>query len=122
MRKKCLVVEDVPMIRRIIEMMMGRFECEVSVASDGAMALSVCKVLVPDLILLDWAMPNMDGLTFVSELRRMQAGNKPKIVMCTVKSRSQHSSMAMAAGVDEYIEKPFNIEKLTEVLMRLGFC
>jgi DNA-binding response OmpR family regulator len=52
----------------------------------------------------------------------MQEGNKPTIVMCTVKSRSQHISMAMAAGIDEYIEKPFNIDKLTEVLMRLGFC
>ena len=120
LRKRCLVVEDVPMIRRIIEMMMARFRCDVIVASDGERALAVCRVAMPDLILLDWSMPNMDGLTFVAELRRLEGGDKPKIIMCTVNRQNHHITMALAAGVDEYIKKPFNIDRLSEKIGKFG--
>jgi two-component system chemotaxis response regulator CheY len=108
------------MIRRIIEMMMGRFQFDVIPASDGAMALAACRIAMPDIILLDWSMPNMDGLTFVTELRSMPDGKKPKIIMCTVNRLNHHITMALAAGVDEYIKKPFNIDRLAEKLERVG--
>ncbi len=116
---KCLIVEDAPMIRRIIEMMMGRLNFHVTAANDGVMALEACTAALPDIILLDWSMPKMDGLTFVAELRRLPGGDRPKVIMCTVNNEAHHIARATEAGVDAYLAKPFQVDDIVSTLETL---
>jgi two-component system, chemotaxis family, chemotaxis protein CheY len=63
---------------------------------------------MPDVILLDWNMPVMDGLEFLGALRKMPGGTAPKVVFCTTENEVGHIARAMHAGADEYIMKPFD--------------
>ena len=102
--------------RKIVESMgFGVFEGE-----NGQEALARCKAIMPDLILLDWDMPVMSGIEFVSALRALPGGTKPKVVFCTSKSSALDIHKGIDAGADEWIVKPFNEAnlkaKLTSVL------
>jgi two-component system chemotaxis response regulator CheY len=74
---------------------------------------------MPEVILLDWNMPNMTGVEFLRALRRGRGGDKPVVLFCTTENDSAHISEALSAGANEYIMKPFDrgiIEtKLAEV-------
>ena len=64
---------------------------------------------MPDVILVDWRMPKMDGLEFVGRLRRMPGGDA-KVLYCAVEGDAGHVARAKRAGVDDYIMKPFDAE------------
>jgi two-component system chemotaxis response regulator CheY len=90
--------------RRIFEGM----QFETAEADDGEKALAACSFLMPDLILVDWNMPVLDGFGFMRALRKMPGGRKPKVLFCTTENDVAHIARAMHAGADDYIMKPFN--------------
>jgi len=75
---------------------------------------------MPDLILLDWNMPVMSGVEFVSALRQEQASLRPKVVFCTSNADSDHIRKGIEAGADEYVIKPFDQPTLQGKLARIG--
>lgn len=79
-------------------------------ASDGQDALSKVDAFLPDVILVDWDMPNMDGLTFVREYR--SRNGKTPIIMVTLEASRDRVLQAIEAGVDDYIVMPFTPELL----------
>jgi two-component system, chemotaxis family, chemotaxis protein CheY len=116
----CLVVDDSKIIRTVHAKLMAQLGFRVSAAADGAMALESCRATMPDIILVDWNMPVMDGLTFVHLLRALPNGGLPKVLLCTIESDLDHITRAVAEGADEYIMKPFDIHILASKLMRVG--
>ncbi|MBY0407709.1 MAG: response regulator, partial [Rickettsiales bacterium] len=92
----------------------------VSEAEDGVQALSMCQAEKPDLILLDWHMPNMDGLEFVKALRALPDGSKPKVIFCTTESDVNHIMQAIQSGADEYVMKPFDAEIIRGKLQQIN--
>ncbi len=108
---KLLVVDDSATMRKII---CGTLEqlgySDIAQASDGQVALDECSKATPDLILLDWNMPNMDGLTFVKTYRG--AGAKTPIIMVTTEAEKAKVVAAIKAGVNNYVVKPFTPETL----------
>jgi two-component system chemotaxis response regulator CheY len=68
--KTCLVVDDSPTVRRVLHRMLEPLPFAVAEAGDGRAALDLCRERLPDAILLDWNMPVMDGLAFLTALRR----------------------------------------------------
>ena len=76
------------------------------------MALALCVKHLPDAILLDWNMPNMNGLEFLHELRQVPGGDRPIVVFCTTENDIEHIQEAITAGANEYIMKPFDSEIL----------
>src|SRR6185369_15201631 len=92
--KRCLVVDDSRVIRKVARRIIEGLGFEVLEAEDGVQALSECKKQFPDGILLDWNMPNMDGYDFLRTLRRMPGGDKPKVVFCTVENDIAHIARA----------------------------
>ncbi len=105
---QALVVDDSAVIRKVARRIFEGMQFETSEAEDGQKALSACAYAMPDLILLDWNMPVMDGFAFMRELRRMPGGFKPKVVLCTSENDPAHIARAMHAGADDFILKPFN--------------
>ena len=71
-------------------------------------ALAFCRTAMPEAILLDWSMPNMDGLEFVSRLRDEPNGGLPVVVFCAAENEPARIAEALAHGADEYIMKPFD--------------
>lgn len=108
--KQCLVVDDSRVIRKVARKILEELQFDIAEAEDGKIALDHCRKMMPDAILLDWNMPNMNGLEFLRALRREAGGEKPVVVFCTTENDINHITEAMTAGANEYIMKPFDRE------------
>ena len=85
-------------------------------------ALTACAFLMPDIILLDWNMPVMDGFAFLRELRKMPGGRKPNVLFCTTENDVAHIARAMHAGADDYIMKPFDRDIMKAKIEEIGLA
>lgn len=106
--KTCLIVDDSTTVRAAIRTMAQGAGLRVDEAADGAEALARVADVMPDVIILDWNMPVMDGLTCLKEFRRLYPGAGTRVVMCTTESELDRIQAALDCGVDEYLIKPFD--------------
>jgi two-component system chemotaxis response regulator CheY len=118
---KILAVDDSPTMRRIIINTLKRAGyTDVTEASDGKDALAKMKVNSFDIIITDWNMPEMDGLTFVMNIRKIPEFKSLPVLMVTTRSVQEDIVEAIRAGVNSYIVKPFTPDtlkaKIAEVL------
>jgi two-component system chemotaxis response regulator CheY len=118
--KTCLVVDDSSVIRKVARRIHEGMHFEITEAEDGAEALGKCQEQLPDVVLLDWNMPNMDGMQFLRTLRKMPGGDKPKVVFCTTENDVAHIARALHAGANEYIMKPFDKDIVTAKFQEVG--
>jgi two-component system chemotaxis response regulator CheY len=108
---RVLVVDDSKTMRSIHRSVLNQIgPTEVEEACDGQDALSKAAAFNPDLILLDWNMPNMDGFTFLKTYRGQ--GNNTPIIMVTTEANKPNIIEAIKAGVNDYIVKPFTPDML----------
>ncbi len=106
--KKCLIVDDSRVVRKVSGRIVRDLNFEVSEAGDGAEALEHCRVSMPDAVLLDWNMPVMNGLDFLRALRREPNGKDPVVVFCSTENDADHIGEALRTGADEFVMKPFD--------------
>lgn len=118
--KNCLIVDDSSVIRKVARRILEDLSFDITEAEDGQIALNECQEKMPDAILLDWNMPVMDGLEFLSELRNMPDGEKPRVVFCTTENDVGHIARAIRAGANEYIMKPFDREIMQAKFQEVG--
>ncbi|PLX35802.1 MAG: two-component system response regulator [Hyphomicrobiales bacterium] len=116
----CLVVDDSSVIRKVARRILEDLDFSISEAADGQQALDQCKADMPDAILLDWNMPVMDGLEFLTNLRKQPGGEGPKVVFCTTENDVAHIARAIRAGANEYIMKPFDREIVEAKFQEVG--
>lgn len=110
---RILLVDDSRTIRNIQKNVLRQLGYEdVIEAEDGVQALARYGEQVPDLMLVDWNMPNMDGITLVRKIRE-QDKNVP-MIMCTTEAEKTRVIEALKAGVNNYVVKPFTVESLGE--------
>jgi two-component system chemotaxis response regulator CheY len=118
---KALVIDDSRTMRRIVSRILIDFGYEVTEAADGQQALdALTNAPLPDLACIDWNMPVMDGLTFVSRVRADQRLRGITLLMVTTESEYGQIVRALAAGAHEYLIKPFTPDALQEKLAILG--
>ncbi len=117
---KCLIVDDSRVIRKLATRMMSTLDIETSEAENGAEAFESCAAAMPDVVLLDWNMPVMNGLEFLKKLRASDLTPQPKVLFCTSETEFARIAEAISAGADEYIMKPFDEEILTSKLKMIG--
>ena len=103
-----LVVEDEEHIRRVLEYNLRLDGFEVHQAGDGPRAIELAKELQPDVILLDWMMPDMDGLEVLSKLKQDKTAENIPVFMLTAKGMMADVGRALCEGADDYITKPFD--------------
>lgn len=116
----CLVVDDSSTVRRMVGALLTRLGLAAREAQDGSLALTACREQMPDVILLDWHMPVMDGLAFLHELRALPGGAEPKVIFCTSVNQASAIIEALSAGADEYVMKPFDEAILRQKLQQVG--
>ena len=116
-----LVVDDSRAMRSILTRLLNGLGFDVAQAGDGSEALSVLESGTrPDVILVDWNMPVMDGLTFIKEVRAREELRDISLMMVTTESEQGQIVRAIAAGAHEYVIKPFTDEVIAEKLALLG--
>ncbi len=118
--RTCLIVDDSRIIRKVARRIVEGLGFEVDEAADGSEALAFCGGVIPEVILLDWSMPVMDGMTFLRRLRALPGGMAPKILFCTIETRAERIAEALSAGADDYVMKPFDGEILTSKFAEVG--
>jgi DNA-binding response OmpR family regulator len=111
-----LVVEDEAHIRRVLEYNLKLDGFEVYLAEDGATGLRLAREKNPDVILLDWLMPEMNGLAVLTELRGENATEHIPVFMLTAKGMLNDVTQAFEAGADDYITKPFDPMQLGKTI------
>ena len=114
-RAHILVVEDVAMMRRLVELALGRAGYEVSGAADGAQALQHLVGRRVDAVVLDIDLPDMDGFTVAARLRTMAGRTIPVIFMTTFGAPEMAAKVA-AAGSAVLLVKPFSLGDLLQTL------
>ena len=118
-----LVIDDESKIRRFVCQSLEREGFDVASAGDGEEALEVFEALSekPDLVIVDYMMPEMDGLDFLEEFRK--SASTP-VIFLSARSETSVKTKALEAGADDYVVKPFSVEELTArvkaVLRRVG--
>ncbi len=111
-----LVVEDEEHIRQILEYNLKLDDFDVRVAENGVTALEKVRQNKPDLILLDWMMPEMDGLQILSELKNDSTTEDIPVFMLTAKGMMSDVGRALYEGANDYITKPFDPMELGKVI------
>ena len=107
-----LIVEDEP---PLVEMLKYNFESagfRTSVATDGQEALFQAEELTPDLILLDWMLPEYSGIEICRKLRDREATKSVPIIMLTARSEEDDRILGLNSGADDYVVKPFSPKEL----------
>ena len=102
-----LIADDDPITRKIVEHTLTRWHHTVSVAPDGAVALEMYRQNEDiEMVILDWGMPNLDGLAACKAIRTIHRPCSPYIIMLTSKTGKDFVVRAFEAGVDDYLTKP----------------
>jgi two-component system chemotaxis response regulator CheY len=118
---QALVIDDSRTMRRIVGRILTDNGFEVIEAAHGQEALDLLgSGPVPELACVDWNMPVMDGLTFVTQVRKQPEWRSMTLMMVTTESEHGQIVRALAAGAHEYLIKPFTAGALAEKLSMLG--
>jgi two-component system KDP operon response regulator KdpE len=104
-----LVIDDEPQILRALRTILTAKHFRVSVAGRGEEGLAIAAAEAPDVIILDLSLPDMDGVEVCSRLREW---TQTPIVVLSVRDGERDKVMALDAGADDYLTKPFGIEEL----------
>jgi two-component system response regulator MprA len=109
MSNRVLVIEDEDRIRQFLQRGLAYENYRVDVAPDGPAGLSLARENPPDIVILDWMLPGMDGLEVC---RRLRAAGPVPILMLTAKDTVSDRVMGLDAGADDYLVKPFAFDEL----------
>ena len=107
-----LVVEDEPVTQKLIAANLERAGHRVMRAASVPEAMASIREVVPDLVLLDWILPNATGVSFARQLRTDQRTRDIPIIMLTGRSQETDKVTGLEAGADDYITKPFSSREL----------
>lgn len=114
---QALVADDEPMLAELVAMGLTLCGWEVHIATDGWAAVESAREIVPDVVILDWMMPGLDGIEVLARIRKIHPG-VPSLFL-TAKDNVDDKIEALIAGGDDYVTKPFAMEELLIRLHRL---
>ena len=119
---KAMVIDDSKAIRMILTRTLSKLGYEVCAAENGKQAMAILNQQAPKLtfFLVDWNMPEMNGLEFVRQVRRTPAYADVPLMMVTTETEVDQMVTALEAGANEYVMKPFTDDIIADKLRLLG--
>ena len=117
--KKILIADDEHKIVMTLEYAFRKAGYEVFIVRDGSEVLELLKNETPDVILLDVMMPNVDGYTTISEIKKDEKYKDIKVIFLSAKAGEKDIQKGLELGADAYITEPYSIKKLTEKVEEL---
>ncbi len=118
--KKCLIVDDSRDDRQIAFVFLKGLGFEVLEATNSDAALSMCRLAMPDCILIDHKPPQLDGLDFLTRLQRIRGGDHPTVFFCSGSADAETMGAAIWRGAAECLIKPFDADLLRFKLKQAG--
>ncbi|WP_324749275.1 response regulator [Sphingomonas sp. LY54] len=109
---RILIVDDIEDNRVVLDRQLRRAGFDTSLCPDGISALSQISSNPPDLVILDWMMPNLSGLETLKAMREHYDLNRLPIIMCTARDEESSIVDAIEAGANDYIQKPIKMPVL----------
>ena len=107
-----LIVEDEPEIAELLQRTLSREGFTCTVCGDGYRALQIFSDHQPDVIILDWMLPGLDGLEVCARIRQKPGQKDPYILMLTAKGEEIDRIIGLSTGADDYLVKPFSPQEL----------
>ena len=117
--RKILIVDDEPNIVMTLEYAFKKQDFEVFIARDGSEALQILKTDVPDVVLLDIMMPNVDGYQTLNFIKDQVSLKDTKVVFLTAKNKASDIEKGLKLGADKYLLKPFSVKKIISEILEL---
>ncbi|URM31702.1 response regulator [Cytobacillus firmus] len=115
MAHKILIVDDAAFMRMMIKDILSKNGYDiVGEAADGAQAVDKYKETQPDLVTMDITMPEMDGITALKEIKKINSG--AKVIMCSAMGQQAMVIDAIQAGAKDFIVKPFQADRVLEAI------
>lgn len=118
--KRCLIIDDSRIIRMVARQIVQELGFDVDESADGRHAVERCQEAMPDVILLDWRLPDMDGIAVLKQLRLLPNGDQPAVLFCTTETDDAHINEALDAGATDYVIKPYDGETIHSKLSLIG--
>jgi CheY-like chemotaxis protein len=118
-RKKVLAVDDEAFVLRIIEDKLESADITVLTAESGQKAIEVARKNQPHLILLDWMLPDIDGLTLLKILKKQPQTTRIPVIMLTAKGQPSDEEECLRAGAVKFITKPFSPREILEIVQKI---
>ena len=115
--KRVLIVDDDPDVLAILKQAMQSEGALTQCCSDGNTAVHISESDPPDLVLLDMMLPKRSGFLVLEQVKR--GAKPPAVIMITANEGSRHKAYAEMLGVDDYIRKPFAMDRLMDSVKRL---
>ena len=117
---KILIVDDFATMRKILRNILKELGyTDLLEAEDGQAALEILRREKVDLVISDWNMPNMDGLSLLKAIRSDEALKDTPVLMVTAEAQKQNVLEAVKAGVNNYVVKPFTPEVIQEKISKI---
>jgi sigma-B regulation protein RsbU (phosphoserine phosphatase) len=113
---RILIAEDEPISRRLLETTLTKAGHDVAATEDGTKALDSIQKEVPDILITDWMMPELDGLELCRRLRKLELPSYVYVIVLTALTQKENITQGLDAGADDYVTKPF---ERTELLARV---
>jgi len=106
--RHCLVVDDSRVMRRVARAIMETLDFETAEAEGADGALAYCRERMPEVILLDLNLPEIDGVQFLRHLRRVPGGTRPFVLFSMMENDVARISQALQAGANDFVLKPYD--------------
>ncbi|MCF1192886.1 response regulator [Mangrovimonas sp. AS39] len=119
MTRKILIVDDEPNIVMTLEYAFKKQGFEVFIARDGGEALQILESNIPDVVLLDIMMPEVDGYETLKFIKEKSGLEQVKVVFLTAKHKASDIEKGLKLGADKYLTKPFSIKKIISEIQDL---
>lgn len=119
--RHCLIVDDSDIVRKVARRVLEDLHITSTEAETADEAMACCNRAMPDLILLDWHMPQMPPHDFLAALRHAPGGDEPVVIYCTTENNPIDITRARQNGANEIMMKPFDTESLRRKLYQVGF-
>lgn len=117
--KKILIVDDEPNIVMSLEYIFKKENFEVFIARDGAEAIEIAEEIIPDIMVLDIMMPNVDGYQVLKHFKSHQVLSDVKVIFLSAKNKLSDVELGLQLGADKYVTKPFSTKKLVKDVKQL---
>jgi CheY-like chemotaxis protein len=118
-QKRVLAVDDETFVLRIIEDKLKSVNITVLTAENGKEAVEIAKKNQPHLILLDWMLPDIEGLTVLKMLKKQPQTAKIPVIMLTAKGEPSDEEECLRAGAVKFITKPFSPREILEIVQQI---
>ncbi len=116
----CLIADDSKVIRMLLSKIIFNLGFSVIEAEDGEDVVELTQLKEPDLIIMDWNLPVMEGIDALYKIRDMNLPRRPKVIFCSANSDLRRIKQALDGGADDYIIKPFDEDIVATKLTILG--